>query len=50
MKRGQKKGGLEFFQIFPDQERGQNKSYSKERPHLSKKDCSLCFNMGQSFF
>jgi hypothetical protein len=26
------------------------KSYSKERPHLTEKDCSLFFNMGQSFY
>jgi hypothetical protein len=26
------------------------KSYCKERPHLTKKDCFLCLNMEQSFF
>jgi hypothetical protein len=48
MKRGQKNRKAGIFSHF-FMTRKEVKSYSKEQPHLTKKDCSLCFNMGTVF-
>jgi uncharacterized protein YneF (UPF0154 family) len=49
MKRGQKNRRAGIFSDFFMTRKGVKK-YSKEWPYLTKKDCSLWFNMEQSFF